>query len=176
MKHLIFLISCFIFSLTTHAQLVTYKGVVVDSYGVIIPNVFIKNLSGTYAVSSDSNGFFSITINKDSIQSLYFYRLGFARKEVKTKSLDSFNTIVLKQLNAELNSVSVTATKHKEHIAKMGKKRKRCANRAISMYGYEIGVFLEARRNNGYLKYVFVFIEDWEYSNPEAYFKINVYE
>lgn len=154
----------------------TYKGVVVDSYRVIIPNVFIKNLSGTYAVSCDSNGFFSITLNKDSIQTLYFYRLGFARKEVKTNSLDSFNTIILKQLNAELNTVSVTATKHKEHLAKMGKKRNRCANRAISMYGYEIGVFLEARRNNGYLKYVFVFIEDYEYSNPEAYFKINVYE
>ena len=176
MKHLFLLISCLIFSQLTQAQIATYKGVVVDSYGVIIPNVFIKNLSGTYAVSSDSNGFFTITLNKDSIQSLYFYRLGFARKEVKTNSLDSFNTIILKQLNAELNAISVTATKHKEHMAKMGKKRNICVCRSIMMYGHELGVFLDARHGNGFLKTVYIYVEDYEHSNPEAYFRINVYE
>jgi len=175
MKYYLFVGLLYFYPLYSISQVVTYRGLVVDNNGIVIPNVLITTSSLANGVSSDNEGYFSIAIAKNSVQSLFFSRLGFERKEIRLSDLDSFTKVTLNIANTELNNVVVLATKTHEHIGLVGK-RHSLVNRTTLSFGFEEGIFLKPKHHNAFLKEIYVYIENYERSNPHASFRVHVYE
>jgi len=175
MKNFLFVGILFFWPLYGVSQVVTYRGLVVDDSGIAIPNVLITTQVSANRVNSDYEGRFTITLPRDSLRSLFFSRLGFNRKEVRLRDLSSFTKVTLHPANMELDNVVVTAAKKHEHKGMVGC-RHSVVNRTVLNAGFEEGVFLKPKHRNAFLKDVYVYIEDFENSNPQASFRVHVYE